>query len=760
MRYHQTTEKAALTINRALLGLLAVFIIALAFQKQRWDADIFWALKSGEWILSNFQVPRTDPFSFTFEGREWVDFTWGFQVLSFVFFKYFGQWKGLFALQAAIFLSVYFFMYANLRLHSVKSHIAVFLLFIVFYSSFSRYFIRPHLFEYFFISLYFLLLALYEKKNCRLALYALIPLQALWVNIHSSFILGIFITGAYAAGSVLDLFREKGFRADLPKSSVELIIVSLLLPLASLVNPYGLKLVVFPFIHQSPDNADALRHIAEWAKVPVEKLFFFISPLPLNNISFKIMFYGSIILMAINWRKLRSRDAFLIAGALYMAYSHVRFVAQFAYFALPVIAANLYAIDGKFLERVRHKVFLTLLTVVSAGYFISQYAALPGMFNFGLGIADDAFPQGTVSFMKKEGIRGRMFNEYVYGGFLIHQMPENKVFIDGRTPTVYSPYFFWTSRLSSEPDKWDKLVGEHGLNMVLIKQNDKLCKQLWENRQWAAVSFDNTAVLFLKRGDGFDDVIGKWEFKAISPCFSARKDKLPEKREDLALARDEIKRAMARGGMESTARHSFLLGVIDTELGGEHIEEAAHELRQAAKTLTDPLVHYEYGRALGKLKMHSEAIDAFKMSIKLDKNYRDGYLGLGFAYYDSKDHGKAIKAFKKFLELAQDGADPLAYEYLGYSCYESGDLDCASAYLRRAAFAAGSDASLGNIYYKLGSALFEKREYEEGSKYYEKALSIDNSYEKVLKKLADDFRLIGREEQSKELLKVLLPVRD
>ena len=76
------------------LAALGALILVISFQKQHWDSDILWALKSGEWILERLEVPTTDPFSYTFGGKPWVDFTWGFQVLARLFYDYLGGWTG------------------------------------------------------------------------------------------------------------------------------------------------------------------------------------------------------------------------------------------------------------------------------------------------------------------------------------------------------------------------------------------------------------------------------------------------------------------------------------------------------------------------------------------------------------------------------------------------------------------------------------------------------------------------------------------
>ena len=96
------TGKGRSSARFILLAPLGVFIFFIAFQKQRWDSDIFWALKSGEWIFENLAVPKTDPFSHTFFGEEWIDFTWGFQALAHFFYTYMGGLYGLLILNAAV----------------------------------------------------------------------------------------------------------------------------------------------------------------------------------------------------------------------------------------------------------------------------------------------------------------------------------------------------------------------------------------------------------------------------------------------------------------------------------------------------------------------------------------------------------------------------------------------------------------------------------------------------------------------------------
>ncbi|MBI5492191.1 MAG: tetratricopeptide repeat protein [Deltaproteobacteria bacterium] len=733
------TEPLGRIYAAVLFAALSALILLSAYQKQHWDSDIFWALKSGEWIADNLRVPDADPFSYTFGGMPWVDFTWGFQVISYLSLRYLG-WAGLFLLQAITVSALFLFVYLNLRLLSKRVWLTFAVVFLVFAGAHTRLFIRPHLFEYFFVSLYLLLLNLYEERGRVGWLLLLLPLQVLWINIHSSAILGIFIAGAYAAGSVIDSARKSGFalKSDFPKKTVMLILASVVLPVVSVINPYGLKLAIFPFIHQSADNNDAIRHIAEWTRPHLKELFFYVYPFPLDALAFKVLAIGAVVALLLNLKRIKSRDIFLLAAAMYMALTHVRWLPLFVFFAGPVLAANLSArLDSKGDVRFLKPASI-LLTLFFASIMLYDFAFTYRPFR-GLGLKRGVFPEGTVNFMKKEHLKGNIYNEYVFGGYLIYFYPEIKAFIDGRTPTVYSPYFFWTTRLVEDPARWKRLVGEHGINMALLKLSDPFCGKLREDKDWVAVSFDDVSVLYLKRAEGFDGVISRWGMEKVNACSNEARYKLPD--EGLNVIREDLLKAVSSIENDKTiARPHRLLGLVDSRIGGEYLDEAAVELKKALSADPDAYTYYDYGVALGKLKRRDEAMEAFRRSVGYDKKFADGYLGLGLAYFDLKDYRNSICYLKKYISLADDRSEAAAYKALGVSYFETSDFASASAYLKRAAFMTDDKKELGDIYYRLGNSLIEGGGLEEAGIYYRKAMDADPEYKKVLIELANSLR--------------------
>ncbi len=744
------------TIAYLLILTLVFLIFIVSFQKQRWDSDIFWALRSGQWILDNFKAPVADVFSHTFQGAPWVDFTWGFQVIAFWFFKHLNGWRGLLILQLFLTYGTFLLVFLNLRQIAPRRlglHVA--LLFLAFASSHQRFFIRPHLFEYFFLSLYFLLLTLHEKKQKTGYLYILIPIQALWMNIHSSAVLGIFLTGAFAFGALADNLREHGWgvKKIFSPSAMRLAACSIAVALASLLNPYGLRLVLFPFKHQYSDP-DALRHIGEWIAPKASELFFSFYPFPLDRFAFFAVFFLAVISIIVNLREARSRDFIILAAALYMSMSHVRWVALFAYFAVPIIAGNIAA--RPFLEEPRLDAIIAFaLSVFISIVIFCDYLGPKNRGNLGLGLGRGVYPEATVSFLKKEALIGNLYNDYVFGGYLIYSYPEQKVFIDGRTPTVYSPYFFWKTRVAeADSVPWGRLADEYRIDMALISFKGALCELLFKDSAWAAVSMDDAAVLFLKDEERFKGIIKKYGLRDLNPC-SEVKDFAKETPDRLLRMRAELKNAIRSYDEELTARPHRILGAIDLELGGDYINESKDELQKSVALNPSPENLYELGRFYAKQKMYEKAIASFESAMAKDRRLKDAYLATGLTYFDSKDYKNAICYLKKYLRFAGDSASAEAYKAIGRSYFEVSEYKKAITNLKKAEFLFSEPKELASIYYFIGSAYFGLNDFKEGTPYLKKAVELEPEYKDVLFHLGKSLKFQGKLDSSEIIDRLL-----
>ncbi len=756
MRYTKT-ERAEGIIAILLLAWVAFFLLLTTTQIQHLDSDIFWALRTGRWIVTHWQVPFSDPFSYTFGGKPWVDFTWGFQVIAHVFYRGLGGWTGLYILQLLLSFAAFGAIFLNIRLLTGRRLWLIALLMVLILAcALPRLFIRPHLFGFLFISLYLLILNMNERRDSFWLIYLIFPFQVLWVNIHSSAILGVFIVWAYASGEFFDAFLREGFKglAGLVSKKKRLIILAVLLPFVTLLNPYGLKLAIFPFIHQGGVNSDALHHIAEWSSFSLTDLFLYFNPTPVTYLAFRLLFYMGLVSLALNWRRVKTRDLMLFAGAAYMGIGHVRWIGQFAFFAVPVIAFNLTCyLEGRGREGDSRALKwgglgLALLISVFLGLILRDASFRSRL---GIGVSAEEYPVGSVRFMSENRLQGKLYNTYVFGGFLIFNYPELKVFIDGRTPTVYSPHFFWKSRHTQTSKGWERLVEDYGFTMALVKLDRPLCNVLYKELDWTPVVFDDISALYLKKDSGYEDMIKK-KGLSFSPCSGGKKYVLPEGKKERLLMKEGLMTVMrsihdSEDGMDFAYPHR-LLGLLEAQLEEKgHKERSVAELKRAVKIKRDGRTYYDLGLALGKLKRFDEAIIAFKRAIKLDKDFKQAYLALGLTYFDKKDYENSAGWLGKYVRLADDKAGFLGLRTLGRVYFNLGRLDMAEDMLKRAVFLADNMKDRGEVQYYLGNTLFEAGRLAEGASYYRRAITNDKGYEKVLTNLASRFS--GSKEKDK-----------
>ena len=739
----------------SLLVLLGIFIILASFKKQRWDTDIFWALKTGEWILTHMSVPETDPFSYTFAGKEWIDFTWGFQVIAHIFYTYLGGWWGLFVLQCLIISATFLVLFLLIRtIAGDRYWLIASLLYITFAIAVDRFFIRPHLFGYLFVASYFYIFTLSERKGAVRYLLLLPLLQVLWTNIHSSFILGIFISGVWAFGSWVDHCREEGRLTPPPPQTWLYGGITLLLFGTSFINPYGWKLVFFPFIHQMGENREALRYIQEWQSVPVDKFFFELYPFPLSIFYLKLAVALSIVAMLINLGWMRTRDVLFVAVALYMALKHIRWTALFPLFSICLMATNISEyLERRFTGKTRLKPLMVFITIFSVAILLYNFSIRDNK-DYGLGMKKGKFPEGTVRFIKALNMEGNVYNQYVYGGYLIYN--DIKVFIDGRTPTLYDPLFFWKTRIAETRNRWKRLVEDYSIDMVLIEKDNSLCRKLHGDENWRAVMFDDASVLYLKT-ERFPHIVEEWGIKHLNPCLVSMGYVLPDEKDKLKIAEAEAKRVLrfySKNLPERVALPYRLLGLVYLKLGGEYLESAVPLFKKALSIQDDPHTRNNLGVALFRLKRYEPATREFTQSMG---SVTESYLFLAMISYEQKDYNGALQYSEGYIKRAKT-PKANAYRIAGLACFEMADYRCAVRYLEQAGFLAEDNIDLAELYYYLASAYMELEDYNRAQLYYSRAITIRKDYRERLLKLLEILKSRGENQKAERLHRLLTPL--
>ncbi|HXN48825.1 MAG TPA: hypothetical protein VN893_19400, partial [Bryobacteraceae bacterium] len=401
-----------------VVGLAALLLIGL-FSTQADDSDLWWHLKTGQYILQHHALPSPDPFSYTsnsgaaaYPGEELtrefnLTHEWLAQVLLYALYAA-GAFPAVILFRALLLAGICGItgFLAARRSGSFYAGVIAALAVAAVATSFTA--DRPPLLTFLLVAVFVLALEL------RRGLWVLPLLSLVWANLHGGFFLGWVVLAAYIAGSP----RER-----------RLWIVALLSVAASFLNPNHWRIVeVLQLYRQSA----LTRALVEW-KPP--QLF-------RPPYVFDILLFGTAVVLLLAWRKVRVSDWLLAAAfgaASMMAFRNILLFALLA----PVLIATY--LPGRLMAgletrcrrgRLPHYAAVVLLAA-AFGAGLAQ-----GRF-FQLRAAEWQYPSGAAQFLIDHGITAPLFNLYGDGGYLIWRLwPQERVFIDGRAlnESVYQDY--------------------------------------------------------------------------------------------------------------------------------------------------------------------------------------------------------------------------------------------------------------------------------------------------------------------------------
>ena len=187
--------------------LVASGVIALTLKFCVLDLDIWWHLKVGDWMVAHHAVPHTGILSRTAAGRPWIAYSWGYEVLMSLFYRWLGilgvGWYGV-----LLTVGVTYAIYWMLRRIAGSFWIAWLLTAITCYAFLLLMMPRP---VYFSIILFCVALAWLveaDRSGDFRRLYWLPALFFVWANLHIQFIYGLFLVGLLFGVALLQWVAE------------------------------------------------------------------------------------------------------------------------------------------------------------------------------------------------------------------------------------------------------------------------------------------------------------------------------------------------------------------------------------------------------------------------------------------------------------------------------------------------------------------------------------------------------------------------
>jgi hypothetical protein len=483
------------------------------------DADTGYHIRAGEYILDNLRIPHYDIFSFTTPPIPWTAHEWLSEVIFALIHKFSGL-SGLVVAMTVVIASAYTVLLKFLRASGINMIVAALIVALAAGASTIHWLARPHIFSLLLTLIWYIILDTYQYKN-KNYLYLLPPLMVLWVNLHGGFIAGFMLLAIYITGNLLKVIFIKEERSETSHLIKILLVILFLCLFASLLNPKGYKILLFPF--ELTANKFIMDNVNEW-----------LSPNFHTDLRYEYMLLLMILVFGVSVLKLNAIETLLVILFTHMSLFSARYIPLYAIILSPIIAKRIDHLTLTLSDRKLIKRFLSIAdraTVTDSktkGYLWSLLAVLALLITLFMGKIEYNFdnkklPVDAVQFIKKEKITGNMFNNDEFGDYIIYAAwPDHKVFFDGRSDMYGIARMKEYIKVVRIEQGWDEVLKKYNINWIIYNANSPLSQFLLERDDWKLIYADKVANIFVKNTPENQSLINK--YPDVKPVKIEKKD--------------------------------------------------------------------------------------------------------------------------------------------------------------------------------------------------------------------------------------------
>jgi hypothetical protein len=481
--------------GRAVFGGILFFGLLAMTARNAVDPDLWWHLRTGQWIVENGSIPHSDPFSFTRAGQAWISHEWLSEVVFYELWKHGGA-AALIVFSAIITTAGFMLLYLRCLPFGGNWHWAAAATAFGAVAAAPSWGVRPQMFTFALTSLLLWLLDGGEQQP-RLLLW-IPPLFLIWLNLHAGFALGPALMLAYGVGVLLETALDT---TPWPQARPILLRVLLLL-LACLalvpLNPSGAQLYRYPF--------DTLRSpgmrsfIVEWFSPDFHQWLY--RP---------FLLLWLLVLAALASSRWQPKGRVIVPLLLtgFAALDAVRHIPIFVLVAIPGIAAALPAAGAAHVSKSARRgapapgssqllsVFNAVVLVLMAGFAIANWVSLARNQE---AREAERFPERAVSFLLGGHYPERIFVYYDWGGYAIWKLyPEYRVFVDGRADLYGDELLRQSIQTVVEiRTGWREVLDRWKVEAVLVPPSCALAQALLLDPNWQAAFHDSGAVILFR----------------------------------------------------------------------------------------------------------------------------------------------------------------------------------------------------------------------------------------------------------------------
>ena len=389
------------------------------------------------------------------------------------------------------------------------------------------------------------------------------------------------------------------------------------------------------------------------------------------------------------YRRVRLFHLLVFAATSFLAIRGVRFVALAALLQAPILGYNLQALldripGQRWRSRLGLQTVVAILLLAIGGTLIfrrsfADYTA----HRFGLGISATRFPQAAVHFLREVNPQGNIYNSWPIGGYLLWELPERKIFLDGRYLDAQLELMAQLNTMTET--QIEALFNQFDIRAAILSRKDQRFATYFSRAEnFRLAYFDDNALLYLGKNALPPDKINDFTFLTF----------LHPENFDFSYLKAYAQSAMAPK-VEKELRHALRLapGSFQThfllafflEVSGRGAEALEQYLLAGRLNPRLAFVHYDLGRRGGHLAVRLKQWGKAALLLEEAMRFRDDnelLFLLATSLYQSGQHDEAEKAYLEVL--SREPRQVASLVNLGYLYLDTGRVPKARAVHRRA----------------------------------------------------------------------------
>lgn len=500
-----------------LSKLIALFLLVVLtelpvlvnhFYRSMIDPDIWWHLRVGDWILHFREVPKVGIFSKYAEGHAWVAYSWGFEVIMASLFRLWGLAAIPMTLSVFRAIIVFTLLLVMLRLTN-RFWISWLITAAAIIPITSVLVIRPVLFTVLFFTIGIGLVFEARRTGSIRPLYWFPALMLVWSNVHIQFVYGLGLLGLFVICELLRSFIKSDKATwmssrPLNAPAIRLLGVLLLSILATLIGPNwgNAYLVIFRYAQ----NTSQYNQISELVALTFRQASDYYVIFLLMGACFALgkkridLFTASLLLVSAIASFRANRDAWFVCLV-----------------ACGIIAESLERKDED-----RAPATTSLRLQYAGAFLVAILAAFGYASRVGLTPAnliepiDNMYPVRATEYIRSHHLEGPMYNSFNWGGFLIFNLREYPVSIDGRND-FYGTVLFDRMQNTVAGVNWRTDPDLEASRFVILEKTQPLATLLSVEPGYTLAYSDHVAAVFVKTSAQREPMAGSFPSPTIKP---------------------------------------------------------------------------------------------------------------------------------------------------------------------------------------------------------------------------------------------------